>query len=119
MVTSGCSIMEKLKPMVRYHLPFATEEETRYRVISMYVLAQYFLFKRGKTVDWELKKLVDIYDDIQTVNKHFCKRLATIQSKDASINALIVLDCFADFVRFSINKKMLDEIEFLFNAYFK
>ena len=32
MVTSGCPTMEKLKPMVRYHLPFATEEETKYRV---------------------------------------------------------------------------------------
>lgn len=43
MVTSGCLIMEKLKPMVRYHLPFATLEETSYRMVSMDLLAQYFL----------------------------------------------------------------------------
>jgi len=35
MVSSGCPVMEKLKPMVRHHLPFATEEETKYRAISM------------------------------------------------------------------------------------
>ena len=39
MVTSGCPIMEKLKPLVRYHLPFPTLMETQYRVMSMYLLA--------------------------------------------------------------------------------
>ena len=42
MVTSGCPVMDKLKPMVRFHLPFATGEETKYRAISMYLTAQYF-----------------------------------------------------------------------------
>ncbi|MEY2977186.1 MAG: hypothetical protein RLZZ435_1325 [Cyanobacteriota bacterium] len=41
MATSGCPVMEKLKPMVRYHLPFASLEETIYRVISMYLFSQY------------------------------------------------------------------------------
>lgn len=31
MVTSGYPILEKLKPMVRFHLPFAPVEETEYR----------------------------------------------------------------------------------------
>jgi hypothetical protein len=76
MVTSGCPIMEKLKPMARYHLPFATLRETQYRVVSMYLLAQYFLYRRGKKPDWELKNLVKIYDDVQIVNKSFFQRLA-------------------------------------------
>lgn len=61
MVTSGCPILEKFKPMVRHHLPFATGRETAYRVISMYLLAQYFLYKRGERPDWELKNLVEAY----------------------------------------------------------
>ena len=117
MVTTGCPIMEKLKPMICYHLPFATEEETRYRVLTMYLFAQYFLFKKGKKPDWELKKLVDIYKDIQIVNKNFCKRISAIQTEDASINALVVLDCFVSFVTFAINQKMPEQIENLFNAY--
>ncbi|MCK4532425.1 hypothetical protein KAU39_01455 [bacterium] len=117
MVTTGCPIMEKLKPMICYHLPFATEEETKYRVLTMYLFAQYFLFKKGKKPDWELKKLVDIYNDIQIVNKNFCKRISAIQTEDASINALIVLDCFVSFVTFAINQKMPDQIENLFSAY--
>ena len=117
MVTSGCPIMEKLKPMVRHHLPFATLEETQYRVISMYILAQFLLHKRGKTPDWEFKDLVKTYDDIRIVNKNFCDKLTEIGIEDASINALVRLDVFADSVPFTITENMLGEIELLFSAY--
>lgn len=118
MVTSGCPIMEKLKPMVRYHLPFATPGETQYRVISMYLVAQYFLYKRGKEPDWHLRNLVKIYDDIRIVNKSFFQRLAHIKIQDATLNALVKLDMFAQHVSFSIDRNVLDEMEYLFNAYF-
>lgn len=119
MVTSGCPVMETLKPMVRFHLPFATAEETMFRVISMYLFAQYFLNKRGRNPDWELRNLTGIYNDIRIVNKCFCKRLTNINIKDSSINALVILDNFAKLVTFSINEDMLDEIEQLFSAYFE
>jgi hypothetical protein len=117
MVTSGCPIMDKLRPMVRFHLPFATIEETTYRVISMYLLAQYFLSKRGKEPDWELQKLADTYEDICIVNESFCARLRYAVIKDASLNALANLDILAQFVSMSINERMLDEIEDLFSAH--
>ena len=119
MVTSGCPIMSKLKPMVRYHLPFATLQETRYRAISMYLLAQYFLYKRGKEPDWDLLKLIKIYDDIQIVNRHFFKRLSEIKIKDATLNALVKLDMFAQHVSASINKNVLDEMKSSFDVYFE
>ncbi|MEK7210430.1 MAG: hypothetical protein AAB070_03335 [Candidatus Binatota bacterium] len=119
MVTSGCPTMDKLRPMVRTHLPFATMDETIYRVISMYLLAQYFLLKHGKEADWELKKLVNIYSDIETVNKHFRERLSAINVNDATVNALVNLNCFADFAAFSIEENRLGEIELLFRAYFE
>lgn len=118
MVTSGCPTMEKLKPMVRYHLPFATEEETKYRVLSMYLLAQYFLHKRGLKPDWELENLVEMYQDIKTLNKSFSERLSRVTIEDASLNALAILDWFAESLTFSLNKDILDEIESVFSAYF-
>lgn len=118
MVTSGCPTMEKLKPMVRYHLPFATEEETKYRVLSMYLLAQYFLHKRGRKPDWELKHLVEMYQDIKVLNKSFSERLSHVNIEDASLNALAILDWFAESLSFSINKDILDELESVFSAYF-
>jgi hypothetical protein len=119
MVTSGCPVMEKLKPMVRYHLPFATEEETVYRVISMYLFAQYFLFRRGAKPDWELEKLVDIYRDVGILNRCFCGRLKNIGPEDGCVNAVIILDCFAKSVVLSVNHEMIQEIETSFSAYFE
>ena len=117
MVTSGCPTMKKLKPMVRSHLPFATLRETQYRVLSMYLLAQYLLYRRGRKPDWQLKELVKIYDDIQIVNKHFFQRLTHIKIKDATLNALVKLDIFAKNISFSIDRDVLDDMERLFSAY--
>lgn len=118
MVTSGCVIMEKLKPMVCFHLPFATLEEGRYRAISMYLLAQYFLYKRDETPDWELKGLVKLYEDVRIINKNFCKRITSTITQDASVNALVALNTNADFVPISIARNKLVTIEHYFNAYF-
>jgi hypothetical protein len=117
MVTTGCPTMEKLKPMVRFHLPFASDEETRYRAITMYLMAQYFLNKKGQRPDLNLSNLVKIYDDIRILNNHFCERLQHFQVEDASINAVVILDCFANSVIFSITEDSLKEFELLFNAY--
>lgn len=117
MATSGCPIIGKFKPMVRYHLPFATLDETRYRVMSMYLLAQYLVGKQGGTPDWELKDLVTMYEEIQTVNSHFFKRLSNATSGDASVNALVILDVFAGTISFTIDEQVLDELRQLFDAY--
>ena len=119
MVTCNCPIMNKLKPMVRYHLPFATLQETRYRAISMYLLAQYFLYKRGKKPDWELANLIKIYDDIRIVNKYFFKRLSEIKIKDATLNAIVKLDMFAQHVSAFLDRNVLDEMESSFDVYFE
>ena len=119
MVTSGCPVMDKLRPMVRFHQPFATREETVYRAVAMYLMAQYFRRQRGKEPDWEVKNLVHIYRDIQTVNQTFSMRLKQIESEDASTNALTILDCFANYIMLSIDENMLSDIEILFETYLK
>lgn len=117
MVTSGCPIMDKLRPLVKTHLPFATSEETMYRVLSMYLLAQYFLYKKGRKPDWDLEHLGKIYEEVRIVNKSFCQRLSGIQSEDASLNAVAQLDAFADITGFSIGINELDQISRLFQTY--
>lgn len=113
MVTSDCPNMEILKPMVRFHLPFATVEETVYRSVSTYLLRQYFKYKKGENADWDLKGLKENYDKIQIVNKGMAKRMQSVVNKDANINALVVLDVFAKELPFSI-KQSLENLEYLF-----
>jgi len=116
MVTSGCPVMERLKPVVRFHLPFATLEETIFRMISMYLIAQVFIKQDGRLADWDLKGLKKIYKEVSQVNKDFAERLADAAKRDANLNALVNLDCFATMVPMTI-ESMLDEIKGYFKYY--
>ncbi|MBI4597147.1 MAG: hypothetical protein HY737_01920 [Candidatus Omnitrophica bacterium] len=118
MVTSGCPVMAKLKPMVRFHLPFSTIDETRYRVLSMYLLGQYLRSLKGQPADWPLKQLAEFYREVQTVNNHFFKRLTKVDIEDASLNAIVRLDAGANVIEFELDRHLLNELEQLFQPYF-
>lgn len=114
MPTSGCPTLGKLKPLVKFHLPFASIEETEFRVFSMYMLAQYLRMKKGKEPDWEMKNLVELYEEIQKINRNIAKNIADLEKMDASINSVIVLNNFADSVTFSLEEN-LSQFEKLFS----
>ena len=116
MSTSGCPILNRLKPMVRFHLPFASPEETTFRALSSYLLGQHFKHKKGKPGDWDLNFLSRTYEEIHLVNKSFCQRLINANIKDASINAIIILDNFTKFVLAEIDFNLIEEIENLFTV---
>lgn len=117
MAASGCPDLKYMKPLLRYHLPFSSLEETEFRVLSMYLLAQYFRMKNGKEPDWNFDGLRKIYQNIQKVNQNIARRIADLEKRDTSINAVVVLNNFADFVTFSIDEKDLGHLEKLFKMY--
>lgn len=119
MATSGCPIMDRLRPMVLTHLPFPTTEESVYRSISMYLMAQYFRFKNGQSADWDLTKIGEFFEEIQTVNQSFVKRLTSFVQRDVSLNAVVLLNCFATAARRMIEKERFDEVEQMFEAHFR
>ena len=91
MVTSDCLVMDALRPNVRFHLPFASIDETIYRAVSMYLVAQYFLMRKGKEPDWELKHLVETYQAVTKVNQGMSDRIRHATAEDANVNAVIIL----------------------------
>ena len=93
--TSACPLTDFFKPMARFHLPLASEEETIWRAVSTYLMAQYFLSDKGKSIDIKLEGLTKIYDDIQQVNCSLAKRLRAASQRDSTINAIILLDLLA------------------------
>jgi hypothetical protein len=117
MATSGCPILDKLRPMVYTHLPFSTLQETIYRAVSMYLVAQFLRQNRGETPDWDLKGLKKICDEINIVNRAFALRLTSVSAKDASINALVKLDCLAGFTALTIGRNQLKRLESMFASY--
>jgi hypothetical protein len=116
MVTSGCPTMNILRPMVRFHLPFATIEETVFRSASSYLLGQFYRYKNGKSVDWYMNDLSKAYEGIQIVNVGMAQRLRSISDKDAGANAVIVLDIFAKELPYSIIDG-LKKLEYLYKDF--
>jgi hypothetical protein len=113
MVTSNCPIMDHLRPMVRFHLPFASSNETVYRAVSMYLTRQYFIWRNGGRPDWELKELDQLYKAVAEVNRGMSERLRNASTADANVNAVIILFTLGELVDHSLEHGLV-EIERLF-----
>ncbi len=116
MTTSGCPVMAHLKPMVRFHLPFASLDETVFRMVSMYLLVQYYRNQDGRKAEWRLDGLTKVYAEVGIVNRDFANRLRDAAKKDANLNALVNLDCFASMVPL-VAEDTLNAIRPYFSAY--
>lgn len=118
MATSGCPTMEYLKPMARFHLPFASVEETEFRMLSMFLVAQLKRQAKGLTPDWTLEGLKAVYAKVSEINAHFAGRLREVAKNDANMNALVNLDCFAKAVPWAV-RTSLNDLDALFDAYLR
>lgn len=110
MVSSGCPIMAKLRPLLRFHLPFATLEETQLRACGFYLLAQHIKQKMNKPYDYEMKGLFQIYEEIKTLNQNVAQKIAELVKKDASLNSLVILDTFANYITLSLEENEYDSL---------
>jgi hypothetical protein len=114
--TCACPDVAWLRPMARFHLPMASEEETVYRATSMYSLAQYFRQKSGAEPDRDLGGLSKRYQRLHQINLAMAARLREVTSKDASVNAVVLLDLFAKAMPYSVDDSVA-ELAYLFDAY--
>jgi hypothetical protein len=103
MATSDCPVMEFLKPMARFHLPFATIEETTVRTAAMYLLAQYFKHKDQPDMRFDFKILERHYAQVQFVNEGLLGRINAVSSEDADKNAIITLHSLSQFLSMEID----------------
>ncbi|MEN9839256.1 MAG: hypothetical protein RL177_735 [Bacteroidota bacterium] len=118
MATSGCPILDKLRPMVRTHLPFASLRENLYRAVSMYILSQHVRERKGLDSRYDLSGLMEIYQDVSDVNHAMGNRIRAHFEKDANVNALVVLNCMAQYTAITIEDGLLDELDLLFKGYY-
>lgn len=84
----------------------------------MYLLAQYYLKKEYRIADFELEGLRRIYNNIQIVNIAIAERLRNATLSDSSINAIVLLDSYAQVLPLAIDKS-IDEIRHLFQPFLK
>jgi hypothetical protein len=60
-----------------------------------------------------------IYEDVSDVNHAMGNRLRAHVEHDANVNALVVLNCMAQYTALSLEDGLLDEIDTLFQAYLR
>ncbi len=104
--------------MVRFHLPFASLEETIFRMVSMYLVAQYMRKQAGKSAEWTLEGLTRIYAEVGQVNNDFADRLTAASRSDVNVNALVNLDAFAKMVPLAADG-LLKKISPCFSSFLK
>ena len=113
--TCACPDVAWLRPMARFHLPLATEEETIYRAVSMFLLEQYFRQRNGLPADITLDELRRRYQRLHEINLCMAERLKDVATNDAPVNAVVLLDLFAKALPYSVDDS-LAELEYLFPA---
>ena len=107
MATSNCPVMNFLKPMARFHLPFSSVEETTARSTSLFLLGQYFEYKKGRVKSFDFNRLEKNYTKVQLVNEGLLSRIRSLGKLDADKNAIITLHSLSQFLSlemdFSLN----------------
>jgi hypothetical protein len=113
---SGCPKTEHMKPLARFHTPLASEEETVFRVTSMYLLGQYFQSTTSKGGDIEFDGLTRIYEELHILNKSVASRIQHATRSDSTKNAVTLLDMYSTLVPVLLEDQ-LAEMRGFFKAY--
>ena len=114
MATSGCPWTDHLRPMARFHLPFASEAETVYRSLSMYALARVAWGTNPDSASFDA--LREIYGQLHIVNRGMSRRLGAAAQTDPARNAIALLDAYAALLPDAVDKSLRD-FEPLFSAW--
>lgn len=87
MATSACPILDDMHILARFHLPFATQDESTFRLVSAYLMRHFFT-QQGTP---DLESLIAKMEDLKKLNIAFANRLRAACSKDAIPNAIVQL----------------------------
>ena len=99
--------------MAKFHLPFASREETIWRAASTYLVSLYLESGKTNNTKIEVDGLVNIYKNIQILNDYLVNRIRRASIKDSTVNALVHLDVIAKFLSPNIE----DSMEELYNIF--
>lgn len=116
LATSACPTLAKFRPLARYHLPFASPEETLFRSVSAYLFAQYFLKQQGHPHEFGLDGLHRLYEEVNNINRTLAAWMRGLYLGDANINAIGLLDLYAHEMFFSL-KGDLAQLAHLFSPF--
>jgi hypothetical protein len=106
LATGGCPVLARMRGPARMHMPFASLDETVFRMVGAYLIGQYMTSRQGGIPDWDLAGLTRFYADLENVNISLKRRLDAAAEKDANINAVILLVNISMLVAFSLEQQL-------------
>jgi hypothetical protein len=113
MATAGCPWTDRFRPMARFHLPFASEVETVYRCVCMFLLAREMAGAGGEQGFAALRGL---YENLHVVNRGMSRRLGAATQTDPARNAMALLDAYTTLLPAALESS-LEELKPLFDAW--
>lgn len=113
MATAGCPWTDHLRPMARFHLPFASDMETVYRSICMFLLAREIGFSETSR---GFEALEDLYKNLHEVNRDMSRRLGAASRTDPARNAIALLDSYTTLLPAALETS-LEDLKPLFDAW--
>jgi len=113
MATAGCPWTDRFRPMARFHLPFASEAETLYRSVSMFLLARELAGTSGAQ---GFAALEELYVNLHLVNRDMSRRLGAATRTDPARNAMALLDAYTTLLPAALESS-LEELKPLFDAW--
>jgi hypothetical protein len=113
MATAGCPWTDRFRPMARFHLPFASEVETVYRSVSMFLLAREL---EGTSRAQGFAALEKLYENLHVVNRDMSRRLGAATRTDPAQNAMALLDAYTTLLPAALESS-LEELKPLFDAW--
>lgn len=113
MATAGCPWTDRFRPMARFHLPFASESETVYRSVSMFLLARELT---GASPTEGFSALEGLYENLHVVNRDMSRRLGAATHTDPARNAMALLDAYTTLLPAALECS-LEELKPLFDAW--
>jgi hypothetical protein len=99
--------------MARFHLPFASEAETVYRSVCMFLLARELV---GVGEAHGFSQLTDLYENLHVVNRDMSRRLGAATRTDPARNAMALLDSYTTLLPAALESS-LQELKPLFDAW--
>jgi hypothetical protein len=115
MATAGCPWTDRLRPMARFHLPFASETETVYRSVCMFLLARELIGAEADQGEG-FEPLERLYENLHTVNRDVSRRLGAATRTDPARNAIALLDSYTTLLPLAL-ESLLAELTPLFDAW--
>jgi hypothetical protein len=113
MATSECPHFTFLRPMARFHQPFAKRDETIFRSMSSYLLIMHVLKEKQLRKEVSTEGIEKLYEEVTKVNEAFMERMRVASRADANLNSIVSLNSVAQGLEMNA-QSILKELEPIF-----